>query len=584
LTYELLFASLSAELHSCSLGSWRREATVQERSPSIVNAGVDRKARGAFFTPPAIADFLASWAVHRNPNAHVLDPTCGEAVFLLAAARRLRALGCDQSRLDQQVFGIDLHRPSLDESMRLLEADGLDAHLIADDVFAVPTPDQLGCPIPHMDAVIGNPPFVRYQEHRGATRQRSTTAALRRGVRLSGLASSWAAVLVHADAFLKPGGRLAMVLPAELLTVHYAEPVRRWLRERFGGVTLVMFDRLQFDDALERVVLVLAHDSGGCDSFSLVYVHDADELVDLHVADGVNAIPASEGKWTSLLLPLRQRQLYKRVTQDGFVPLSAYGRPELGTVTGGNSFFALTEETRLAYGLDETQVRPICPPGSRHLKGLSFGIRQWTELRDAGERVWLLQPDPDDDSSALARYVRHGEGMGVDEAYKCQIRSPWWRPPMVSAPDLFFTYMSHRYPRLVANTAGVSFLNSMHGLRLERGVSKTARAALPLLSLNSVSMLGAEVHGRSYGGGVLKMEPREAALLPVPRPDELLRAWAVLRNERDRLGRQLQQGLWTNVTKRIDDVLLQQTMGLSGEEAAELHEAAASLRERRMGQ
>ena len=120
-----------------------------------------RKARGAFFTPPAIADFLAAWAVDGNPAARVLDPTCGEAVFLQAAGRRLRELGSAAENLDDQVFGVDLHRTSLDQAMGLLEAKDLDAHLIADDFFNVPTPDQLGCPLPGMDAVIGNPPFIR---------------------------------------------------------------------------------------------------------------------------------------------------------------------------------------------------------------------------------------------------------------------------------------------------------------------------------------------------------------------------------------------------------------------------------------
>src|SRR5438552_8678312 len=123
----------------------------------------ERKARGAFFTPPAIADFLADWAVGSDPTARVLDPTCGEAVFLLGAARRLRGLGCVRSELEQQVFGVDLHKESLDGSAKLLAEEGLDARLIASDFFAIPTPQQLGCPLPAMDAVIGNPPFVRYQ-------------------------------------------------------------------------------------------------------------------------------------------------------------------------------------------------------------------------------------------------------------------------------------------------------------------------------------------------------------------------------------------------------------------------------------
>lgn len=296
-----------------------------------------QKQRGAFFTPPAIADYLAAWAVGENADAKILDPTCGEAVFLLAAGRRLKALGKSQSDLDEQLFGVDLEKKSLDDASGLLEAEGLDARLIAEDFFSVPTPDELMCPLPLMDAVIGNPPFIRYQMHSGAIRKRSIGAALRQGVRLSGLASSWAALAVHACGFLKPEGRLAMVFPAELLTVNYAEPVRRWLRHRFAAVHLVMFERLQFDDALEKVVLVIAHGSGGCDAFALWHLEDAEDLVRLHGFDSLPVAPADEGKWTDLLLPNRQRQLFKRVTDEHFLSLRDYGAPELGTVKIGRA-------------------------------------------------------------------------------------------------------------------------------------------------------------------------------------------------------------------------------------------------------
>jgi adenine-specific DNA-methyltransferase len=542
-----------------------------------------RKQRGAFFTPAAIADFLAEWAVDEDPHARILDPSCGDGIFLRAAARELARAKTPQPALAEQIFGVDLHRPSLRQAKKLLQAEGLDARLIEDDFFNLSTPAQLGCQLPEMDAVIGNPPFIRYQEHIGEARRRSAQAALAQGVRLSGLASSWAALLVHACAFLKPEGRLAMVMPTELLTVHYAEPVRRWLRRRFAAVYLVMFDRLQFEDALEKVVLVVARGSGGCDAFSLFEVADAENLPRLHAFDHFNVTPAAEGKWTDILLPLHQRQLFKRVIGDGFTPLKSYGSPELGTVTGANDFFALSEATRQEYGIAEGYLRRISPPGTKHLKGLSFTSGDWTALHADGERVWLLCPDADDDPKPLSRYLARGERDGVPDTYKCSIRTPWYRPPVVSAPDLFFTYMSHRYPRLVANIAGVTFLNSMHGVRLRPGTPRQAKSALPLLAMNSVTMLGAEVFGRFYGGGILKMEPREAATLPMPRPDILAKAWEVLKDERAHLDRQLRNGLWTTVARRVDEVLLSETLRLSADDISELHAATESLRARRLG-
>jgi adenine-specific DNA-methyltransferase len=541
-----------------------------------------RKLRGAFFTPPSIAEFLSRWAV-RTPDARVLDPTCGEAVFLLAAAERLEALGAAPSQMAGQLTGVDLHRPSLDASQALLGEAGASADLVCSDFFDLSTPAQIGDRIGWQDAVIGNPPFVRYQAHRGRTRKRSAAAALAQGVRLSGLASSWAATLVHASAFLTPTGRLAMVLPAELLTVGYAEPIRRWLKQRFAVVNLVMFEQLQFRGAEERVVLLVAHGIGPCDSFCLFQVDDADDLAELHPLDPVGAKPAAEGKWSDLALPLDVRQLFRSVA-DRMARLDAYGTLALGTVTGNNDYFTMSEVTRAKYGIPEHHLVRISPPGTKHLKGLRFSRAQWEELKLSGKRVWLLYPKAQARGKALAAYLEDGCKEGVDQAYKCTVRDPWWRPPVVRVPDLFFTYMSHRYPRLIDNSAGVTFLNSMHGLRLRDDAPSEARLALPLVALNSITMLGAEVMGRSYGGGILKMEPREAAALPVPTPETLAAAWHVLAKDAPNLDAALRRGEWATVVTTVDQVLLKQTLGLSKDEIAAIRAAASFLRVRRTRQ
>lgn len=42
------------------------------------------------------------------------------------------------------------------------------------------------------------------------------------------------------------------------------------------------------------------------------------------------------------------------------------------------------------------------------------------------------------------------------------------------------------------------------------------RELLPLACMNSATLFGSEIVGRSYGGGMLKLEPKEACRLPVP--------------------------------------------------------------------
>ena len=121
-------------------------------------------------------------------------------------------------------------------------------------------------------------------------------------------------------------------------------------------------------------------------------------------------------------------------------------------------------------------------------------------------------------STAAAAYIAAGEKAKVNDAYKCRVRSPWWKVPRVGVPDLLLTYMNHDTPRLVANEAGVTYLNSVHGVTLQPEHRKLGRDLLPIGVLNSLTLLGAELVGRSYGGGILKVEPKEADLLPVPVP------------------------------------------------------------------
>lgn len=511
-----------------------------------------RKARGAFFTPPAVARYVTQWAV-RTPRDRVFEPSCGEAAFLLAAGERLGALGASGD-LAAQLAGVELHEPSARAAVAVLGASGLRADVAVADFLR-------GEPRAAYDAVIGNPPYVRYQAFSGPARAAAQRAALRAGVALTALASSWAAFTVHAALHVRPGGRLGLVLPAEMLTVNYAAPVRDFLMRSFARVRLVVFAERVFPGVQEDVLLVLAEGRGlgPTDHCELLQARNAEALAELGDRDVRRWSPVGDGRWSGALLPADAARAYgTALACADVVPLLAWGETTLGMVTGNNRFFAMAGTAVRRAGLAPGDVIRLSPPGSRHLRGLALTTDRLAELDADGKATWLFRPGAEP-SRAAWRYIAAGEATGVDAAYKCRVRTPWWRTPYLPPADLLLTYMNADTARLCENAAGVHHLNSVHGVYLRSGLGVELRALgrelLPLAALNSVTLLGAEVVGRAYGGGVLKLEPREADRWPMPAPDLVAARAGALRAVRGEVAGLLGRGSVFAAAQLVDAAL-----------------------------
>jgi adenine-specific DNA-methyltransferase len=527
-----------------------------------------RKARGAFFTPPAVARFIADWAV-RSPADAVLEPSCGEAVFLHEAGREGRHQG--------PLVGVEVHEASAAASERSLRAEGIAATIHSGDFFDH-EPDG------SYNAVIGNPPYVRYQGFSGEARARARRAALRAGVSLTGLASSWAAFTVHSALFLRRGGRLGLVLPAELLTVNYAADVRRFLMQHFSRVRLVLFVERVFPGVLEEVVLVLAEDfnadgTTGTDHCDVYQVQNPAALLDS--SEPTKWVPSTpSAKWTASMVPAQALTTYAELTSSpSFGVLQEWGETSLGMVTGNNKYFCMSPKRAAELGLSASELVPLSPPGSRHLRQLSFTRTAHNALGQTGSSTLLFRPARTP-SRAAQTYIRAGEKTGVQEAYKCRVRSPWWRVPDVAPADLLLTYMNSLTPQLSTNRVGVRHLNSVHGVYLKQDVGRLGSDFLPLAALNSVTLLGAETVGRAYGGGMLKMEPREADQWPMPSTELVLLCRSDLASLRPRVKGLLNAGRLLEASELVDDVLLR-PLNVSAVEVEAIRKARAELAARR---
>ena len=489
-----------------------------------------RKARGAFFTPAEITTFLSGWAI-RSGSDRVLEPSCGDGAFLAEAVERLQSLG---GRAPIQAH--ELHESSAADARAVLSESGHPGDVRVGDFLATTAE-------PMFDAVVGNPPYVRYQGFTGEARAAGLAAALAQGVRLSRLSSSWAPFVIHAAGYLVPAGRLALVLPAELLSSNYAQEVRDFLIARFATVQVVLVARQVFPGVQTEAVLLLAEGRGGTDRVSFATVDDTRGLDAARFSTTLRAKPGE--RWTSALVsPDASSHLDALLARGVMSHVADWGRLSLGAVTGNNRYFTMSPAQATALGLRADDTVAISPPGSSHLRRLWFDTRDHSRLGDEEERTLLFRPDKP--SAAARAYIASGEELEVDQAYKCRVRTPWWRTPLPAPPDLFITYMNQDTPQLASNPGHLHYLNSVHGLYLTADLADLADV-LPLAALNTATAFSAEVTGRAYGGGVLKLEPREAARLVVPAPAEV-------RRQRDELRRLLPTARTLLAHGRIDDV------------------------------
>jgi adenine-specific DNA-methyltransferase len=530
------------------------------------------KSRGPFFTPSPIAEFLSTWAIHSAADK-VLEPSCGEATFLLAA-------GAAQSKLPGgllgDLVGVELHAPSAEEARAKLREEGLAAHVHTADFFDW-NPDA------SFDVVLGNPPFIRYQNFTGEGRIKGIEAALRQGVRLNKLASAWAAFVVHACGFLKPDGRLGFVLPAELLSVNYAATVRSFLLRRFASLKIVTFEHKVFPGVQEEIVLLLASGYGQCEKFDLL---QAKNLADLEGSLGkrwANFKPHKlEDKWTYALIPDDVLLLYRSFGSDkGFEPLGSWGRAYLGSVTGANDFFVFGEREAHKLAFEKRDLLPVLPPGSSHLKGVELSKTAWMQLREDGRKVYLFSPISTPSEAAL-RHIKWGEDHGINKRYKCQVRNPWWRVPLVTKPDLFISYMTYDGVRLIANNADLQITNSHYGFNFAKGRRSIGQTTLSVAALNSLTLLGSEMEGRSYGGGLLKIEPREVERVPLPSLSVVADAAEELEAIMPQVATKLRKEKLSAVSEPIDTILLKYGVGLSTAEIRDIRRARRALFDRRI--
>lgn len=475
-----------------------------------------QKLRGGYYTPQVITDFISKWSIDENTKS-ILEPSCGDGNFIESATIRLQTLGIPREQIEETITGIELMEEEAVKAEERAENLGLERDIIINNDFFQYLKDSDD---KTYDAIIGNPPFIRYQNFPEEHREIAMEMMKELGLKPNRLTNIWVPFLVISASILSENGKLGMVIPAELFQVKYAAETRVFLSEFFERITIFTFKKLVFEGTQQEVVLLLCEKS--VNHGKGIRLLECDNLEDLdkinfEKINGTNVKPIdhSSEKWTKYYLNEDELLLMNNLKNDSrILYCKDFFKTEVGLVTGRNKFFMMTEEQVKEWNLEDFTVPVVSR--SNQLKGVTFLGDDFEVNSNEQKSVHLfLPPDADfeDLPQVCKRYIQYGEEQGFHLGYKTRIRKRWYITPSTWIPDGFALRQVNLHPKIIINETNASSTDTIHRVKFKDNVDKKLAA---VSFLNSLTFASSEVTGRSYGGGVMTFEPSEVGEIRIP--------------------------------------------------------------------
>jgi len=449
-----------------------------------------RKGHGQYFTPSVIAEEAVKRLELRNGET-VIDPGCGTGILAMAILREfanksidtntITYLGIENDALLALSAAVALEWIDAPRSWQVVYANFL--------LFTAKHLENMG--ISKVDAVIANPPFVRF--HRLAGRDN-----LKEKLGISKLSGLHLFFLAHSARSLMPS-RMVFILPPEMYTTNYGSNMLRKLAHLYDFAKKEIY----YDGRHHEYTVAEAPSN-----------HVKDQLVGT-IALFRSISTAKGGDHT----PYKQR-----LAERPDMTLEFFAKVHRGISTGANSFFVLTDELAEKLGIPPVYLKKIIPPRTeRELLPDVFDDQDWEKLRSLNRPCWLLclpgQASPHEIPTQVKQYIRTGERQGVHLRPTCLNRNPWYYIRIPSKiPEVVFTYISRRYPKFIYNKTRALNLTNLLGVYLRltsNSLSDKMKELVELLNEDLRKWIDEDHAGRNYVGGLVKFEPRDLERLPI---------------------------------------------------------------------
>lgn len=492
------------------LGSPPPPAGVVERVASVLKHGngpeflarlyealiepANRRVLGTFFTPPTTVEWmLDEWDRSETQPASIVDVGAGVGVYTTAARSRWSSA---------DIWAVDTNPVTLGLLAVLFATSSRSAavHLVLDDYLKWRPSGMTSSPC----LTLGNPPYTRLQLLDKRLRQTLVRTVPHCGSR-AGL-STW----ILADAFSRLGPRdgLLFLLPTNWLEASYSEGLRRalWQAAR-RRVELTLLRAQLFGDArVDAVSLLVSPEKDAPQPFTLR--RDRDDTVVTHESRTGSPPSVAIGSYRRASPILRH--------SGSRSPLSTFAVVRRGAATGANFYFLLSDDGVNTWKLPGRVLRPVARR-LRDFPGEAVTSDAIAALGPSALRWLLLVPAAQHRSTAVKRYIQHGEQLGLDTRHLCRQRTPWYSLDRdVRVPDVIVGAMSTGPFRFLENPAGATITNNLFGLNWRESVERDQRRRVLAWLRRDEGQQALRSIARVQAGGLRKLEPGALSRIHVP--------------------------------------------------------------------
>ena len=468
----------------------------------------EQKLQGSYYTPKWLSDYIMQWVLQEN-SKQILEPSCGDGVFFESL---------DDSFSDIHITAIDTNESATQIARGKLS--NIKHEVLTKDFITWSIENFNSNDPQYFDAVVGNPPFIRYQYMEKELQENAQKFFELMNMKFTKHTNAWIPFVLASIKFLRPNGIIGMIVPSEILHVLYAKGLRDYLLQECSEALIIDPENQWFDGILQGVVLLMgrkkASPTDKTKGLSIFHTKD-NSFAKQNPSELFNNADYVDGdflqsKWTYALLTSEERAVFKSISNNKNVyKFSSLATADVGIVTGANKYFLVTNETVESFGLEKIS-HPMFGR-SEHCPGIVYDINQHKENINKGYPTNCLYFESETDDKTYQEYINIGIKENLHTRYKCRIRTPWYKVPSVYSSPISMLKRSNGMPRLIFNELDAFTTDTAY-----RVFPKNSFDAKTLVCcfLNTLTALSAELEGRHYGGGVLELVPSEIDNLIVP--------------------------------------------------------------------